>query len=118
MPLTSKIGGHKGYLIIDHRNSPGIPDDLAPQIAAAGGVPVPGGLMAEVDTYTCRHCNAVVLIRPERTRPREVCRKCMAVVCDKCILWCEPFAKVTEALLDGKLHTVAEHPLILPSMVK
>lgn len=110
----TKIGQHTGYLVIDHRNSPGIPDELAPQVAAAGGVPVPGNVMAELDTWTCAHCGRIVLKNPARSRPREVCRKCMAVVCDACVLWCEPFAKVTEALLDGKLHTVADNRLILP----
>ncbi len=112
----TKIGSHNGYLIIDHSNSPGIPDSMAPQIAALGGVPVPGNTVVELDTWTCKHCQAVVLKNPDRTRPREVCRKCMAVVCDKCVLWCEPFSKLTDALLDGKLHTVAEHRLILPNM--
>lgn len=114
----TKIGSHTGYLVIDHSNSPGIPDDLAPQVAAMGGVPVPGSTVAELDTWKCAHCEAIVIKRPERTRPREVCRKCMAVVCDRCVLWCEPFAKVTDALLDGKLHTVAENRLILPSMLR
>ena len=110
----TKIGAHTGWLMIDHSNSPGIPDSMAPQIAAAGGVPVPGHTMAELDTWTCRHCNRIVLKNPDRTRPREVCRKCMAVVCDKCILWCEPFEKVAEAIVDGKYHTVADSPLLVP----
>ncbi len=111
----SKLGGHLGYLTIDHRNSPGIPDEMAPQIEAMGGVPVPGNVLAELDTYTCAHCNAIVLKRPERTRPREVCRKCMRVVCDgPCALWCEPFEKLADALLDGKLHLAANSPLLLP----
>ncbi len=114
MPLTSKIGGHNGYLIIDHRNSPGIPDDLIPQVAALGGVPVPGGQVGEVDTWTCAHCNAIVLKRPERTRPREVCRKCMKVVCDNHNLWCEPFAQLADAISDGKFHNLPSSPLLVP----
>lgn len=111
----SRIGTHTGWLVIDHRNSPGIPDDLAPQVAAAGGVPVPGGVEVELDTWTCAHCGQVVLKNPDRTRPREVCRKCMKVVCDNHSLWCEPFEKLVDALLDGKLHKAANSPLLLPS---
>ena len=54
----SRIGNHNGYLIIDHRNSPGIPESMAPQVAAQGGIPVPGNTAVEVDTWTCAHCNA------------------------------------------------------------
>lgn len=113
----SKIGAHTGWLIIDHSNSPGIPDELAPKFAAMGAMPVAGGATLEVDTWTCAHCGRIVLKNPDRTRPREVCRKCMKVVCDEHSLWCEPFEKIADALLDGKLHTVAESPLILPSML-
>lgn len=112
--VTSRIGGRNGWLIIDHRNSPGIPESMAPQVAAAGGIPVAGNTVLELDTWTCAHCSAIVLKNPDRVRPREVCRKCMSVVCDKCILWCEPFAKVAEAIVEGKLHKVANSPLLVP----
>lgn len=111
---TSRLGGGRGYLSVDHRNSPGIPPELAPRVRAMGGIPVPGGVELELDTWTCSHCNAIVLKNPDRTRPREVCRKCMAVVCDKCVLWCEPFVKVAEAILEGRVHTVSGSRLLLP----
>lgn len=110
----TKIGAHNGWLIIDHTNSPGIPDSMAPQVAAAGGVPVPGNTKVELDTWTCKHCHSIVLKNPDRTRPREVCRKCMAVVCDRCILWCDPFEKVAEAIIEGKYHTLGDSPLLVP----
>jgi hypothetical protein len=109
----SRLGGGRGYLTIDHRNSPGIPDSMAPQVAAMGGLPVPGGVQLELDTWTCAHCNAIVVKRPGRTRPREVCRKCMAVVCDSCVLWCEPFTKIAEAIVEGKYHNL-NSPLLVP----
>lgn len=112
--MSTKIGGHQGWLIIDHRDSPGIPDSMAPQVAALGGVPVPGNTMVELDTWTCAHCNAVVLKNPDRTRPREVCRKCMKVVCDNHNLWCEPFAALADAIVDGKLHKLPSSPLLIP----
>lgn len=54
----------------------------------------PGGLLTsgnvgsdkvqEFPTYTCNHCNRVVVMHPDRTRERATCRKCMAPVCDLC----------------------------------
>lgn len=111
----TKLGGHLGWLQIDHTNSPGIPAHLAPQIEAMGGVPVPGNVMAEVDTWTCKHCSSIVIKRPDRTRPREVCRNCMAVVCDRCVMWCEPFEKIAEAIVEGKFHRLnPDNPLLVP----
>jgi hypothetical protein len=57
-----------------------------------------GGRLVEMKTFTCAHCNAVVVMHPERTRPREYCRKCDAIVCDKagCILNCLPMERVLE----------------------
>ncbi len=78
-------------------------------------MPVPGNTLAELDTWTCAHCNAIVLKNPDRTKPREVCRKCMKVVCDNHALWCEPFEKLADALLDGKLYKAANSPLLLPT---
>jgi hypothetical protein len=111
---VSRIGAHTGYLYIDHRNSPGIPEELAPQVAAAGGVPVPGNVMLELDTWVCAHCGAVVLKNPDRTRPREVCRKCMKVVCDNHNLWCEPFQALADAIDDGKWDKLPSSPLLVP----
>ena len=111
---STRIGGHNGYLIIDHRNSPGIPEAMAPQVAALGGIPVPGNTAVEVDTWTCAHCHAIVLKRPERTREREVCRKCMKVVCDNHNLWCEPFEQLADAIQDGKFHALPTSPLLVP----
>jgi len=115
---VTKIGAHNGYLIIDHSNSPGIPDSMAPWVKAMGGIPVPGSTTLEMDTWKCAHCDAIVVKNPDRQRPREVCRKCMKVVCDNHTLWCQPFEKIAEAILDGKLHTVADSPLILPGALR
>ena len=99
--MASRLGGGRGYLVIDHRNSPGTRE-------------VPGGTQLERDTWTCSHCGAIVIKNPDRTRPREVCRKCMAVVCDKCVLWCEPFQALADAVADGKFYKLAGSSLIVP----
>ncbi len=57
-----------------------------------------GGTLLELKTVTCRHCNKVVVLNPERTRPREYCRKCDGYVCDRagCILNCIPMDRTLE----------------------
>lgn len=59
-----------GYLLIDQ---------------TAAGIPVFGGNPKfEADTYTCTHCNYVVVMHPERTRERYKCRGCSHHICDNC----------------------------------
>ena len=72
---------HEGYLLIDHRVSPGVPDALmVPQ-----GYPVGSGRgVFESPTYTCSHCEAVVVMNPDRSRPRTWCKKCDHYICDAC----------------------------------
>ena len=55
---------HEGYLMLDHR---------------AGG-----GALIESATYTCKHCQRVVVLNPERTRARGYCRGCDHHICDEC----------------------------------
>lgn len=99
--VTSRIGAHRGHLVIDNRAAPSSP-------AAPGFMPgVGGGELFEADTYTCAHCQRIIIMHPQRTRPREVCFRCMAVVCDTaaCQLDCLPFKKLFEEynpkLLEG-----------------
>ncbi len=73
----------EGYFLIDHRYSPGLPDELA----------IPGGLPAgvgrgcnELSTITCSHCQYVMIQNPLRTRERGYCPKCDHYVCDRCNL--------------------------------
>lgn len=60
-----------GYFIIDQR---------------AAGIPVFGGNspLFEADTYTCTHCNAVVILNLARTRERYRCSGCSHHICDNC----------------------------------
>lgn len=78
--MTSKRR-HEGYLMIDNRNSPGVPEELMhalglPVVAARG--------MFEAPTITCSHCQAVVVINPLRNRERAYCTKCDHYICDGC----------------------------------
>jgi hypothetical protein len=38
----------------------------------------------EADTYTCRHCEAVVILNPARRRERYKCNGCSHHLCDTC----------------------------------
>jgi hypothetical protein len=60
---------HEGYLLIDHSNSPGIPGRTG---------------KLESATYTCSHCPRVVILNPNRSRPRGYCPGCNHYICDHC----------------------------------
>lgn len=38
----------------------------------------------EAATLTCRHCNVVVVLNPQRRRDRGVCYRCNSYLCDAC----------------------------------
>lgn len=73
-----------GYLFVDHRASPGLPEDVA---LAAGYDPklCREGKIYEADTMACSHCPNVVLKNPLRERERHYCAKCSGhYICDPC----------------------------------
>jgi hypothetical protein len=76
--------GKTGYLMIDHRASPGLPEDLAISLRL-DPTQCGEGKILEADTLTCSHCKTVVMKNPLRLREREVCAKCgFHYVCDIC----------------------------------
>jgi hypothetical protein len=76
----SSLRNHEGYMLIDHRNSPGVADEVMTQ----GLIPGAGRGIFESPTFTCSHCEAVVIMNPNRSRARGYCRKCDHYVCDAC----------------------------------
>lgn len=72
----------EGWLYVDDRNS--------------------GGLLLESATVTCLHCNRVVVLNPDRKRPRGYCAKCDGYVCDspECGLSCYPFENLCDDILN------------------
>jgi hypothetical protein len=74
----------KGYLFVDHRASPGIPEQQARQMGLEPSL-VGEGKVMEADTLFCAHCNAPVILNPLRTRARAYCMACAGrYICDLC----------------------------------
>lgn len=120
--MTS-LRSHEGYFLMDHRNSPGIPDGI---VVAEGLIPGAGKGVFESATFTCSHCQVVVVLNPDRSRDRGYCRKCDHYVCDNCETArvasggaCFPFSSRAAQMLEtaDKLRTTTESfqsPLIIP----
>lgn len=109
---------HEGWMFVDNRNSQGIDD--AQMLAL--GYPVGAGRgLYESATYTCSHCNSVVVIEPRRTRERGFCRGCNQRICDGCVavkaqtLQCRTMAQVVDEALTAadKQAETAPTPSIL-----
>lgn len=88
-----------GYLVIDHKDSPGIkPEDIPFQLRNSTIITGPGQI-SERDIQFCSHCGAQVILNPLRERPRGYCAKCDHYICDNpiCNKECIPLKKI----LDG-----------------
>lgn len=115
MPMNSKRA-HEGYLLIDNRVNAGVPDE----IMVNSGLPVGSGKgVFECPTYTCSHCNVVVIVNPNRQRERAYCRGCDHYICDACGVKraqdfkCKTFKQVIDETL-ANAERQAEPVLILP----
>lgn len=77
------LARHEGYLLIDHRFSPGVPADVARK---SGFDPsfMGEGKFLESATITCAHCLGVVVKNTMRIRERAYCQKCDKYICDNC----------------------------------
>ena len=62
----------------------------------------PGRADAETDTFTCKHCNCVVFVKPyqDAAEMGGFCRLCMAHICAQCAATgaCDPFEKKLQRL--------------------
>lgn len=77
----SSIRRREGYFMLDHSASPGLPDEML----RTAGLPADAGkTLFEAATYTCSHCNYVVVVNPDRRRERAYCAKCDHLICDAC----------------------------------
>jgi hypothetical protein len=89
----------EGLLTIDHRAGIGM--------GAKADTALGHGTLFEAPTYTCSHCQRVVVVNPDRSRDRAYCRKCDHIICDQCEAqrvaagWeCIPFEKVADDMLE------------------
>lgn len=79
--MSRSSRSQEGYLMIDHRASPGISDE----VMLKQGLPAGAGKgLFEAPTFTCSHCETVVVINPLRNRERTFCGKCDHYICDRC----------------------------------
>lgn len=73
----------EAYVMIDHRNSPGITAEFVRKNKL--DVPVVGaGKIFESAMNVCGHCGGNVILNPDRSRPREWCFTCDKYICDNC----------------------------------
>lgn len=102
-----------GYLLIDH---------------TAVGAPLPPGVnerLMERATYTCTHCQAVVVMNPDRKRERYKCRGCSHLICDGCAAQrsagtaCRTFAQKLDELYEvevSRAPAIRQAEAIFPSL--
>lgn len=81
--MTFLKTSHDGYLVVDHRASPGIPEANALRMGLDPKA-VGEGKVFEASTLGCPHCGAHVVLNPLRTRERGHCMKCSRYICDGC----------------------------------
>lgn len=76
------LRNHEGYLLIDHRNSPGVSEEVVNKT----GLPVGSGRgIFEAPTFTCRHCQSIGVIDPGRKNGLAYyCKGCDHLICDSC----------------------------------
>lgn len=75
----------EAYLLIDHRNSPGITPEFLHKNNLSGPA-VGSGQSFESAMFNCCGCGADVILNPDRSRAREWCFACDKYMCDSCAL--------------------------------
>src|SRR6202142_218659 len=71
----------EGYMLMDNSQSPGVPDS----VMVRDGLPRGSGFIKfESATITCSHCETVVILNPDRSRPKGYCKGCDHYLCDNC----------------------------------
>ena len=113
----NSLRSHEGYLLIDHRNTEAVPDEV---VVSNGLPPGSGRGLFEAPTYTCSHCQTVVVMNPNRQRERAYCRGCDHLICDNCGVLrangakCKTFKQVIEEILESAHGQAESGSIILP----
>lgn len=79
----SSLKRKEGYLLIDHRASPGVPEADALKFGL-DPAQMKAGKMLENATLHCEHCGGTFLKNPDRVKERAYCPQCDGYVCDSC----------------------------------
>lgn len=101
--MKRSLAHGSGYLVVDHRDSPGLSADDIARAPVPTDV-LPGSTMTERDVMQCSHCQRGVILNPGRVRARAVCPKCMHYICDPCEAVrvksgaCVPYARVLDEM--------------------
>lgn len=101
----------EGYLLSENFNNLGVPDELILAARKAGkDLDFCNGKKLESATVTCSHCQTIVVLRPDRSRPRNYCGKCDHYVCDKfeCNRECIPLNKVLDDLQEQAFQLIGK----------
>lgn len=105
--ITDGLPRGLGYLEIDQRNVYALlPPGVQPHF--------------EADTYTCTHCQRVVVLNPARTRERYKCKGCSHHICDDCAAEmvtgaaCKTFAQIVDEHLEQAARQPDSPSIILP----
>lgn len=94
-----------GYFELDHRATPAA---------------VEGPRHFEADTYTCSHCQFVVVMNPARKRERYKCKGCNHHICDGCEALkfagapCKTYAQKVDEIQERDLRHPELANIILP----
>lgn len=75
----------EGYILIDHRNSPGISTDFVSRHNLDAPAVGPGQVF-ESAMKMCHACGTQMILNPNRSRQREWCMQHDAYLCDRCAL--------------------------------
>ena len=108
MLITDGAPRGLGYVEVDHRacDLPDIPGNMPKHF--------------EADTYTCSHCQFVVVMNPERKRERYKCLSCNHHVCDGCAAkmhqtgLCESFNRRVDEAREQAIRQLGSPSILLP----
>jgi len=108
----------EGEVEIDHRASPGLPDNVAHSLGLPAHA-LRGGQIYRGAFYVCAHCQCEIVKNPERVRPRGYCAKCDKYICDECefqmvtTLECRSAERQIDRALESLERTGTVNPLLL-----
>lgn len=104
--MTASRRSKEGWLYLDNSHAPGLSREAA---CTTGKDVIGAGVNGVFETafITCSHCQATVILNPDRSRERTWCYKCDHYICDGCAALakagasCVPMRKVLNDAYDS-----------------